>query len=129
MSLAKLDANFLVKAEKLLAKNGGSATWTDPSQDATYDAFGNIVTPATPPVDYAISLLTIEAKEGWINANLASVTNTIFMVSAKQLTDYGIVFNGDETITFNSKVYSIVRDLPEMGGQVPILHNFVCSVA
>jgi len=126
MSLAESDAKFLIQAEKMLIKKGGSAIWNDIVL-GTRDSFGNIVTPDT-STPYNISLFTIDAKEGWINSGLANVSDTVFMVSAKQLKDYGVTFDKNETITFNSKVYTIARDIPDMGGQEPILHNFVCTI-
>jgi len=121
-----MDAEFLQDALEMLEEDGGYAIFIDKSL-GTYDDFGNQLTPPTPE-PHDISLLTIDAREGWISSKLASVDDTIFMVSAKQLKDFGITFDKNETITFNSKVYTIARDIPDMGGQEPILHNFVCTI-
>jgi len=127
MSLAVADARALKSAQKALSKYGGAGVWIDFNDDAVKDDFGNIVTPAT-TTDYNISILPTEVKEGWINSGIANANNKVFLVSAKQLNDYGVVFNENENITYNGETLKIESDRPYYGGQGVVLHRFICSV-
>ena len=127
MSLALADNRALAQAEKQLYKYGGLGVWTDILTPAVTDAFGNIVTPEV-KADFNISILPIEVKEGWISEGIANINNKVFLVSAKQLSDYGVVFNKNENITYNGETLKIDFDRPYMGGQGVILHRFICRV-
>jgi len=127
MSLAQADSRALIQAEEALYKYGGSGVWTDILTPAVKDDFGNITTPAVTE-DFDISILPTEVKEGWINSNIANADNKVFLVSAKQLNDYSVTFDGHETITYNGDTLKIERDQPYMGGQGVMLHQFICSV-
>ena len=127
MSLAQADERALKLAEDMLYKKGGTAVWTDITTPAVTDDFGNITTPAVTDT-YNISILPVEVEDGWINAGIANANNKVFLVSAKQLIDYSVTFDGQETITYNSVVYSIERDKGYSGGQTIVLHRFICSI-
>jgi hypothetical protein len=127
MSLAKADSRALKQARDMLYKYGGSGVWSDFNDDAVKDDFGNIITPAT-TTDYDISILPIEVEQGWINSGIATANNKVFLISAKELSDYEVVFNENENITYNGDTLKIERDEPYMGGQGVMLHRFICSV-
>ena len=127
MSLALADNRALVQAEKQLYKYGGLGVWTDILTPAVTDDFGNIVTPEV-KADFNISLLPTKVEDGWINSGIANADNKVFLVSAKQLSDYGVKFDNTETITYNGDTLKIERDQPYMGGQGVVLHRFICSV-
>ena len=127
MSLALADNRALAQAEKQLYKYGGLGVWTDILTPAVTDDFGNIVTPEV-KADFNISLLPTKVEDGWINSGIANADNKVFLVSAKQLSDYGVTFDNTETITYNGDTLKIERDQPYMGGQGVVLHRFICSV-
>ena len=128
MSLASADERALETALRALNKYGGVATWTDIITPAVKDAFGNIVTPAVLGT-YPISVLSTDVKQGWIDNNQANANDSVFMVAPQQLIDLGISFDDKgETITFNTVEFPIKRDNPEMGGQSPVLHYFICGI-
>ena len=127
MSLAKADSKALQTGLKALNKYGGSAVWTDWTA-GTYDQFGNEVTPSTPAY-YGISVLPLEAEQGWLDNGLMTAQQKVLMVSAKQLIDFGITYDENESITYNSVTHKIASDMPIYGGQSIILHRFVCDVA
>lgn len=127
MSLASADERALLQAENQLYKYGGSAVFTNVNDDAVTDDFGNIVTPPT-TTDFNISILPTIVEDGWINSGIAKADNKVFLVSAKQLNDYGVSFEADETITYNSDTLKIERDQPYYGGQGVVLHRFICTI-
>jgi len=127
MSLASADERALNSALKALYKYGGSGVWTDILTPAVTDDFGNITTPEVTE-NFDISILPTKVQDGWINSGIANADNKVFLVSAKQLNDYSVTFDGHETITYNGDTLKIERDQPYMGGQGVMLHQFICSV-
>lgn len=127
MSLAKADTRALALAEKQLYKYGGLAVWTDIVAPAVTDSFGNVTTPAV-TADYNISVLLVDIEDGWINAGIANANNKVFLVAEKQLSDYGVAFDGQETITYNGDKYAIELDKGYSAGQVIVLHRFICTI-
>ena len=127
MSLAAADARALEQALKALKKYGGVATWNDVTTPAVTDSFGNITTPEV-RTDFPISALPTMVEEGWINSNIATADNKVFLVAAKELTDLGLTFDGVERIVYNGDTLEIVRDIPYMGGQGVMLHRFICTI-
>lgn len=127
MSLASADARALEQALKALKKYGGVAVWNDVTTPAVTDSFGNITTPEV-RTDFDISALPTMVEDGWINSGIANADNKVFLVSAKELTDLGLTFDGVERIVYNGDTLEIVRDIPYMGGQGVMLHRFICTI-
>ena len=126
MSLAVADERALQSALKALKKYGGSAIWNDVITPAVTE-MGNVITPEIRG-DFNISVLPIQVEDGWINSNIATADNKVFLVSAKELIDLGLTFDGVERITFNGDTLKIERDEPYSGGNGPVLHRFICSI-
>lgn len=127
MALAQADTKALKQAENQLYKYGGSAVWTDIVTPAVTDSFGNVTTPAVVET-FDISILPTKIEEGWISSGVANANNKVYLVAAKQLADYGVTFDGKETITYNGDTLKIESDQGYSGGQVIVLHRFICTI-
>lgn len=116
----QLNDKARLTAEKLLSKFGATATLSK--------VIAGVYNPLTQTVvntssSHTISTYPSKPDSGMISSGLATGENIVFLVSAKQL---GVIPLANDTLTFNSKAYTVVRDIPIYGGSDIALHQLVC---
>lgn len=115
-----LDITARASAEKLLKKFGKVATYRKESTTPYDPTTGN--PPTTTTTDYPITAYISKPTEGQIKAGLATITDAIILVSAKEL---GVDVEPENKIIFPHATYSVKMDDPIWSGEEIALHKIV----
>ena len=117
-----LDAKARTTAEKLLQKFGKTATYTN-TVDGVYDPTTGLVSAPT-TTNVSVTCFIDKANEGEIASGLVLATDTLILVSAKEL---GLTPIAGDTITTAEGTYSVKNDLPIWSGELIALNRLVCG--
>jgi hypothetical protein len=109
-----------ITAEKLLSKFGAVATLTKVTT-GVYNPDTQSVTNTT--VVYNIHTYADKPSVGIIQSGMATVSDMMFTVSALEL---GVTPMPNDTLTFGSQTFSVIRDVPIYGGSDIAIHQLIC---
>lgn len=116
-----LDTKARLLAEKMLKKFGKTATYKNVVV-GTYDPLTGIVSTPT-NTEIPITCYIDKATTGEITSGLVSSTDTIILVSAKEL---GITPTAGDTIEFTEATYQVKSNNPIWSGELVALNRLIC---
>ena len=116
-----LDAKSRETARKLLVKFGKTGTYTN-TVVGVYDPTTGLVSADTETI-VSITAYIDKASQGEIESGLVLASDTVVLVSAKEL---GLSPIAGDTITFTEGVFQVKSDLPIWSGNLIALHRLVC---
>ena len=116
-----LDVKARETAERLLQKFGMNATYKKIIQ-GTFNPTTQTMT--NTETDYAITIYIDKPNSGDITSGLASATDVMILVSAKEL---GVEVNvGDKIV--GDKTYEVKADKPIYSGALIAMHQIICVI-
>jgi hypothetical protein len=118
-----LDNKTRAIAEKLLKKFGKVATYSK-IISGVYDHYTQMV--VNTKTDYPVTIYIDKPDISLINGGLATASDLLILISAKEL---GRSIEANDIVSFDSKSYTVLRDMPIYSGEEIALYRVICKAS